>query len=218
MTKYQGIIFDVDGVILDSLAHIYGGVHAVFLCAGKIPPSFCEFYRTYETPFVDYYHRRGVTLSTKEIWQVYGEGETKGTPKVFAGFKDFLHRLFLKSRPKLFIVSANEERNILAALACENLAPMFDQIWAGRENKVSAIQEVVRSLGCQPKNVVYIGDMRSDMRDGKLAGVTCVGLDLLRVGTEWSLLDAGADFCFFSYEDLFLFGTLDRNECPDWRV
>ena len=172
----KAVIFDVDGVLIDSLAsHLQ-------LCADKneeyglgliIPKSLKEIIR------------RGIKISPMGHFF-----EAVGFPKEYAerAFSDYEHTFARKYKATLFagvhamlarlsnlgIVTSNYKANIEDILDMTRFKCVFDK--DNMVNKTDAIISATRLLGADVRDSVYIGDQLADWEAAKAAGVQFLGV------------------------------------------
>lgn len=72
------------------------------------------------------------------------------------------------------IVSAHRHDDLLQKILDFEIHQYFDYVIGGAYHKDEALLKACRELGCLPEEVFFVGDMLSDMRDGRKAGVKTV--------------------------------------------
>lgn len=169
----KAVLLDYDGVIIDSIGEMYIGSCNVFKNSGLPEPSFGEFRKTYEAPYLDYYRRYGVVASDDIVKKWYFEKAKNERAPIF---QDIPHVVrILKSRGIILgIVSAHNARSIESRLRTERLASSFSFIAGEAHTKDQTIIKFCGRFRIKPEEVLFVGDLASDMRDGKKAGVVTV--------------------------------------------
>jgi phosphoglycolate phosphatase len=188
MNSFNTVIFDVDGVLLDSL------LPHLKICQDKNQ----EYGLGLKIPTVDEFRKivhSGVKISPmKYFFEAVGflpEYADKATlqyneifmcdyaPKPFTGVGDMLSRLS-ESGFKLGIVTSNVRANIKSALGedmrffHENAVLTKDDI--SHDTKAQAILRVANVLGADKSNTIYVGDQPADYEAAKKSGVKFLGV------------------------------------------
>ncbi|MFA4872029.1 MAG: HAD family hydrolase [Patescibacteria group bacterium] len=189
----KGIIFDWDGVMLDSIKIVYSGMRAVFNHFGVKPPSLTNFHKNYRQPFSHYYKKFGINADDAELRRIYFLAADTGRAEIFPEFKEILSALKFLNLP-VAIISSHPRDLIIKRLERDNLEKEFAVIVGLAFDKVEPILDVCSCFGAKPEEVIFVGDMLSDMRDGKNAEVCAVGFDG-GYGHYRALIKAGAEHC-----------------------
>lgn len=199
-TKF-GVIFDFDGTALDSLPLYFKATRLIFLQHGVSPPTYEQYLETLEYPTVEYFAKRGIFISPKEM----KEHVRKKVPhKEALLFKDVERTLqALKERDVALAIASCQKKSIVRwHCAAHKIARHFNPIIAGCMSKVQAIETICRMHGLEKKRTVLVGDFIWDMRDAKEAHVWAVGIARGVPGLRRRLMDAGAHYCIDSLDEL----------------
>ncbi|HET8575265.1 MAG TPA: HAD family hydrolase [Candidatus Paceibacterota bacterium] len=205
----QHICFDLDGTLVNSVPEICRAVADT--CARfKIPlPSHEIFYsiflRLFDSPPIQYFRSLGYKGSPEELDKEYSQHIEKYYHSVrpFEGTQEALLSLKLLGIT-LSILTANRHEDIPAFLNRYQLNSYFSEIILSDFDKTKMLQEHVRSLHIPPQQIMYIGDLCSDMRAAKEAEIIGVG----HVGIveekyrEGNFFRAGADYCISGLAEL----------------
>lgn len=170
----KAVLFDYDGVLVDSLELNHKGTCAVLRSAGVKEITFEEFCRDYEAPYMGFFRARGITASREEVKCWYLEEVLKyPNPPLMENALDVLFGLAEKGLT-LGIVSAHNYRHLVAQLEKDSLFSFFRSVIGDQEVKTDAISSFCRLFGFAPHEVLFVGDLPSDIRDGNNAGVTTI--------------------------------------------
>ncbi len=209
--RYQNIIWDMDGTLLDTLEDILESVNQtmrafslpektktdvrnsvgngigrlVELCIpdGKDHPQF----DTIAAYFLDHYSKN-----------------SRNKTKLYDGLDDLLEKC-AQSGIRMGIVSNKGDAIVkeLSELYFHGLIPVAIGAIAGRRMKPQpdAVFEAMRELGAQKEDTVYIGDSEVDVATAMNAGLDCIAVDWGFRDTD-VLVKAGADVILHTPEEL----------------
>jgi len=175
MSMKKAVLFDFDGVLFDSMHRAHRGVCEVFLESGLNVPGFEEFYKTLEVPFATYYRKYGVRAPMEEIWKLFLKGAGDEVLELFPEVQEVLQNLAEKGLV-LGIATSNAKDFVEKNLKRTKIHPHFHFVACGDTKlKVATIRKFFKQHHVAPQNVLFVGDMPSDIRDGRKAGVKTVG-------------------------------------------
>ena len=184
MSKY-GILFDLDGTLVDSLADICGNVNKV-RAGFQLPPLATEVLVKYigkgveqlihlSFPELDESDRNGLVAKYREH---YAQSPTMGG-KIYPGVRETLETL--QQRGIKIAVATNKATDIAHQTLAHYLPGIQFDLVAGPE-KVSKrkpapehLTEVISQLGLETQNVCFIGDDPVDKASANAAGVQFLG-------------------------------------------
>lgn len=169
----DAVLFDWDGVAVDSMPEVYKGSSAILRNSGLLPPTYDEFADEYEAPYLDYYRGKGVTASDAEIRGWYFAEADSSASLMFPDFLVVVKELYDRG-VFLGIVSAHLADKIEERLGQEHLRGFFGTVVGRADVKDRAIADICRRFCLFPRRVAFVGDLVSDIRDGKKAGVVTV--------------------------------------------
>ncbi len=198
---WDAAVFDYDGCLVDSMGIVYRRVINVFREAGKTPPTKDEFDRTFFNPWLDYYAANGILASPAQILQWSSAGADFGFCPVFPDAHVLLKHLH--RRILMAIISGAPAEPIKENLAANGAAHYFQYIMGDCVAKTAPIISFIHATGLSPDKVVVIGDMTSDILDGKQAGVCTIGIARSQASYE-ALVVAQADLIVSSLEELVI--------------
>lgn len=168
--KYQAIILDFDGVILESnhikdeaFRHTFSEyprfideIMAYHKAAGSLM-RFKKFKYIVESILHEPYDAKREEYLAKRF-SAYVLSAIASCPFV-KGAQDFLS--FFYSQIPLFIVSVNPPEDLNTTLRIRGLEAFFRKVYA-IEDKSQAIEEILKTYRWKAKDVVFIGDATSD--------------------------------------------------------
>lgn len=197
----RAVIFDVDGVLIDSLAP-----HLKF-CQEKSQEYGLDLVIPNEIELRNLV-RRGVRISPmKYFFLAVGFPEQqaqraeldyqsaflqKNTLAVFPGVDSMLSRLASSGEP-LGFVTDNVKLNVESALgvSLSHFRPehRFTKDHPGGLSKVEALGKSVNNFGIPPNETIYVGDQPADWR-----AASAIGMQFLGVTYGWGISGADVDF------------------------
>ncbi len=199
---WQGVVFDCDGCLVDSMHKVYRGVCNVFKESGLTPPTKAQFDRTFYNPWLKYFADCGIHHGGDQIELWYKAGTEFGFCEMFPDAHVLLRHLYMRNIP-MAVVSGAPNAPLRENIAANNADHYFRFIQGECAVKTEAIQRFLERTKIPPSKVVMIGDVLSDIRDGKRAGVCTVGI-ARSVASRQALEDAKADRVVSSLEELLL--------------
>ncbi len=173
----KAIIFDYDGVIVDSFQNVFEVYQAICKELGKkCPATLEEFRKIYGRTYLDCYHNLGINPDEYEkAEQVFKREILKKTPKLFDGIKEVIVQLSKKY--KLILVSATYKAEVAQKLENFEIIKYFSHIIGQLHetdkpiSKAKEITQVLKKEGLAKDEVVLIGDRNVDFDAGKKAGL-----------------------------------------------
>ena len=199
--QIKAVLFDFDGVLLDSFECSFRGCTEVFR-QFKLPlPSREEFATELRHPYIDFYRNRGIEATLEEIFLLHNSVSQHENAKLFPDAPHVIETL-AKQDFHLGIVSAQRTHIVERHLAQALILDHFDYIVAQIEDKTPHIEQFCQNKQLDPSSVIYIGDFPSDMVYAKRAGVRAVGcLRLPSIRKE--LVRSGADHLIRELDEIF---------------
>jgi len=176
----HAVCFDIDGTLADTLPVVYSAFqHVTQQFLGRIC-SEEEIARLFG-PSEEGIIRR---LLPSNQWEDGIEAFHVAYEKAHASCKtpyegiDAALVLLRKKGVRLAVVTGKGAFSANLSLEKLGLMRCFDLIEYGivsRRNKVSALKRLLRNWGLEPRELAYLGDSPSDMRDAKKVGVIALG-------------------------------------------
>lgn len=170
------VVFDLDGTAVDSLPIHYEAIRLVCGMCNVAPFPLKEMCRYWYAPFYDRFCELGVTLAPDHLWSVYNEKVDGKLAPVFPEVITTLDALREEGIP-LFVVTACGPQRTEEMLRQNYIRHYFKKVYCDQESKVEVLRNIVKSCGIEPTELVFVGDMKSDILDGIRAGVRAIGFD-----------------------------------------
>ena len=190
------VLFDWDGTVVDSAQLGLVAFQKTFSCLGLPFPQ--EIYeKAYSPNWYTLYEALGLT---KERWdeadslwlKYYGEQTASFT----TGAEEALRHLHQKGY-ELGIVSSGSHARLTREVAHLGLSGIFQVIICNehmikKKPHPEGLLTAMKTLGCEPDCVCYVGDTPEDIEMGKTAGAMTVGVRS-SYPTSWRLAEAAPD-------------------------
>lgn len=197
------VALDYDGMMVDSLPRHHEAMAAVFARAGVLVPPLETFCAWWWMPSMPRFCELGVSLPEEEIWPLYDEVMGDRQFPLFPGVKEMLGGLFRRNIPVAIVTAMPHSDLILKCLINHRVLGLVTAgIHCDREEKTETLKGIVRSRGISAGDVLFLGDMKSDVADALSSGVRAIGFDGGYGGRE-TLLAAGAEDIIESPTEIF---------------
>lgn len=174
----KSIIFDYDGVIVDS----FGSIFEVYQEIAKdfkvdCPKDYEAFRRVYGHDCVECLDNLGIGLDNFDrANEIYRREIIKKKHRQFSGIGEVIKKL--SQGYKLFLVSAASHEEVLGRLKEFGLADFFSGIFCvfdegipGKKSKSELIKELIEDNHFKNEEVISIGDRTVDYEAAKKAGL-----------------------------------------------
>jgi AHBA synthesis associated protein len=204
-----GVIFDWDGVLLDSLGSSFNVYNRIFEKLGTRRLTRDEFLRLQSPNWYEFYVSVGLPARHWDYVDVewlrqYGQEK----PSLYPDARRCLGGLS-SAGLHLALVSNGSEVRVKKELRELGLAPMFELVLCGRskeELKPSPLmlQRTLSALGLAPADAVYVGDAPADIQASKNAGIASVAISREPILGE-RLRAENPDHLFGGLDELTLF-------------
>jgi len=181
------VIFDYDGVIVDSFPSVHEVYKVIARKLGKkCPEDFDDFRKFYGYHRLECYKNMGVTeeddYEKAEI--IYREEIAKQNPEPFNGINEIIKELCRKY--KVILVSNSPKEEIVQRLRSFGIHDYFSSIFASEDlkpfKKVEVFKEVMVKFSLKPEEIVMIGDRNIDYDKGVKAGLKPENIILVEYG------------------------------------
>lgn len=201
----RGVIFDMDGTTLDTLATVRYYLNRALADVG-LPPVCEADVKTFVGNGAELLLRRALAHvgDTREeifrsAFRAYNrlyDGEPLYLTKPYPGIPELLGSL--RAAGKFVMIFSNKPHSAAAPVAAAMLPGLYDEVRGALPGvplkpAPDAALSVLAARGISPREVVYVGDSGVDMQTGKALGAA------LTVGVLWGfrgreeLLSSGAD-------------------------
>ena len=171
----KAIIFDYDGVIVDSFSTVFSVYQTICREMGvALPESEIKFRTLYHRSYWELYGDLGIKDDDKaKANQIFRREVVTKDPQLFVGLKELISEL--SQRFDLFIVSSNLILEIEEKVKKHGLSPYFKKIIGdiGSERffKSDGIKSILEQENILPSEAVYIGDRTIDYIAAERAGL-----------------------------------------------
>lgn len=180
-TKIAGILFDLDGTLLDTAADLAAALNYVLKLKKLKPLSADEIRSSISTGASGLLNRGGITTKDhffpslrKHFLDYYAQHICDHT-RFFAGIETLIN--YLQEKKLAWGIVTNKSANLTDALVSK--FPLLNNancIIAGDTLKYSKphpmpLLHACDCIGCLPKNCIYVGDAKSDIEAANAAGL-----------------------------------------------
>jgi HAD superfamily hydrolase (TIGR01509 family) len=179
--KISGVMFDWDGVLLDSLGASFNVYNKIFAKIGTKQLTKDEFLGLQSPNWYEFYSKLGLPTSlwkeVDDVWmQLYKEERPHLHPDAMKCLTDLK-----ASRFRLALVSNGSKARVERELGRFGLKPFFLSVFCGEkkeELKPSSVmlERALVAIGLPPQSAVYVGDAPADVQAAKSAGVLSVAV------------------------------------------
>ena len=176
-----GVIFDWDGVLLDSLGASFSVYNRIFGEIGTRRLTKDQFLELQSPNWYQFYERVGVpTALWKRVDDLWLRLYDQERPGLYPDAKRCLSELN-GAGFRLALVSNGSEVRVGRELDEFGLVHFFESILCGRkkeELKPSPLmlQKTLAGLGLEPDEAVYVGDAPADVQASKNASMACYAI------------------------------------------
>ena len=180
------IIFDYDGVIVDSFPNVHAVYQIICQKLGKsCPDNLKDFKKVYGHSSSECYSQLGFSEEERiKGNMIFKEEILKKDAKPFDGIIEVLKELH--NNYKLAVISSSYKEEVEQKLKKFGLLKLFDFILAkeshvGRFEKTESIKKIMDNLTIKSNEVLLIGDRNVDFIEGSKAGLS----NILLVDYGW---------------------------------
>ncbi len=185
-------IFDVDGTLIDSLAHIKASMVSAFVACDLPEPSEAQVrgiigLSLFEA--VDQIHPGLSEAHVDQIVEAYKASfmssrealPRDATAPMFTGAKALLEQLRSRDEVLLAVATGKSRRGLVKMIEAHGLEGFFvsTQVADDHPSKPhpSMVEQCLKDTGVDARDAVMIGDTTFDLEMGKSGGVMTIGVD-----------------------------------------
>ncbi len=141
----KAIIFDYDGVIMDSFVSVFEAYKKICHDLGIICPNNIEDFRNiYGYSYRDLHKNLGIKDSDVDfVHDFFGREMVRSEHKIFPGIIEVLN--CLSKKYDLFLVTASHSDEVLKKIKIFNLERFFKKIYCGADQKIRK-SELIKGL------------------------------------------------------------------------
>ncbi len=179
--RITGVIFDWDGVLLDSLGSSFNVYNRIFEKLGARQLTRDEFLGLQSPNWYEFYAKVGLSARHWEyVDDAWLRQYNQEKPNIYPDARRCLVSLS-SAGFHLALVSNGSEVRVRKELEEFALSPLFESVLCGRtkeELKPSPLmlQKTLSALGLAPADAAYVGDAPADVQASKNAGIVSVGI------------------------------------------
>ena len=184
----KAVIFDYDGVIVDSFVNVFKVYQIICKHYGVPSPKTIENFRsTYGYNHIECQNNLGLKEKDfADISQRYKNEIIKIEHAIFPGIAEVIENL--KKKYKLYLVSSSHSEEVAPKLRKNNLSDSFEEINCGADQKIRK-SDMIKSLldkhHYSPDEVIIIGDRANDYKAAQRVGIKDNNIILATYG--WGL-------------------------------
>lgn len=178
--RFDAVLFDLDGTLLDSIALIVDSYHHTLAHYGLAPRTDAAILEGLGTPLEAQLARWADEPSALpemvETYRAYNLARHDAMVRPYPGMCELVHALRARG-VRLALVTSKQRHGSLRGLAALGLERAFDELVCADDvtNAKPHPEPVLRALerlgGIAPERAVFVGDSTHDMRSGRAAGV-----------------------------------------------
>jgi phosphoglycolate phosphatase len=182
MRKYDSVIWDWNGTLLDDLDLVLGIVNELFTEYGVPTLTPCRYKEIFDFPVRLYYERAGLDFEKHDFHQISEQFCTRfeerlHAARLFPGTPRILETV-RQAGVRQFILSGTEQQALHRMLSRYGLTALFDTARGLDDNlasgKVGAGRDLVARCQIEPDRAVMIGDTVHDAEVARELGMECL--------------------------------------------
>lgn len=175
--KFENIIFDWSGTLVDDLALTIDATNAVFAHYGKKLWDEDSFRRNFILPYPDFYakHLPGVCLDELEGHFRHSFDRSRCEVLELAHARDFLEYC-RQNAIGCYVLTSMDPAGFFAQAKNLQLDHYFKHCYAGVRDKRKKIHELLHTHALDAKKTAFIGDMTHDVDTARHAGVCAIAV------------------------------------------
>ena len=225
MTELRLVIFDVDGTLIDSQAHILAAMDAAFAAHDLPAPPRADTLSIVGlslpvvlarlAPDLPQHHATLVTAYKEAFARLRLSPDGAALSPLFPGARAALDHLAAQDHTLLAIATGKSRRGLDHIIELHGFGPLFQSMQVADDHPSkphpSMIYACLRDTGVDPRRAVILGDTTFDIEMGRAAGIRTIGVTW-GYHPATALTRAGADALIDSFAALS--ETLDQLGVP----
>jgi HAD superfamily hydrolase (TIGR01509 family) len=207
--RVVGVLFDWDGVLIDSLGAAFNVYNKIFARVGPKVLTREEYLQLQSPNWYEFYFKVGLPASLwKEVdqeWLRLYEEESPGLHSDALGCLTALRKAGLK----LALVSNGSRSRVEKELARFDLRGFFEVVLFGEDKEELKpspvmIQRALYLMGIEPRDALYVGDSPADIRAARNAKVSSIAIARESIQSE-QLSKEEPDHVFAGLDEMTIF-------------
>jgi HAD superfamily hydrolase (TIGR01549 family) len=199
----KAILFDIDGVLLDSFEANLKFFQNLMIKSGYKPPTKKEFNPHFHLSMMDAIKVLSKSTSEEEIKRIWKMGASREVPydvsllKMPECIEDVIKSL--SKQFSLGIVTSRQRKSVFEAPTLAKLKKYFKVVISYEDTlnhkpHPDPLILAAKKLGLKNSECVYVGDTENDLKAAKSAGMKIVVFSKVKLNE--------ADVCTYSFKDL----------------
>ena len=190
MSELRLVIFDVDGTLIDSQAHILAAMYAAFAAHDLPPPTRAATLSIVGlslpiamarlAPDQPDHHATLVEAYKDAFGQMRRAPDGGALSPLFPGARDALAQLAAQDHTLLAIATGKSRRGMAHILDLHDLHGVFQSVQTADDHPSkphpSMVEACLRDTGSLPARAVILGDTTYDIDMGRAAGIHALGV------------------------------------------
>ncbi len=175
MQTIDTVIFDKSGVLIDDFDAVMHAVKEVCLNHGINPPSSAQYRKDSVLGFREAWNKWG--FSHISLSNIAGELAQSWSPDVPQHLKEGARetlRYLQETNCGIYLVSSHPHALLIEELDKFGIFDFFTQVIGSALDKTPVIRKLLTEFSLNPSRTAYIGDMTTDIRHARKAGVISV--------------------------------------------
>jgi len=180
MKRYDTLLFDLDGTLINSVKLILDSYHHTLLVHGIPARSDDDWLRGVGTPlrvqFADWDDGSGKIEELVATYREYNLANHDSMVTLYDGIAEMLHEVRASGYRTALVTSKNRQ-GALRGLDLTGLTPYLEELVCvddvvNPKPHPEPVEKAVRLLGTAADRAIFFGDSVHDMHSGRAAGVT----------------------------------------------
>lgn len=190
MAELKLVVFDVDGTLIDSLAHIKGAMRRAFDACGHVPPDEAAVRSIIGLSLPEAMHqldpalsdaeRRALVEAYKDSFNRSATADVHREAPLFEGARAAIERLHAQDELLLGVATGKSRRGLVRMMGVHALEGLFvtTQVADDHPSKPhpSMLEQCLYETGVKAKNALIVGDTSFDMEMGRNAGLGTIAV------------------------------------------